>query len=160
MNLPKNLTAKQKLFCKNYLIDLNATQAAIRAGYSKKTAHVIGPENLEKPILREYIQLQLKNKEKKVDISAEWVLENLKELCERCMQKTAVLDAQGKKTGVWRFDSRGANKSLELLGRYLSLFSENINHKFDFTFAGMMKALSEENNGSSSRTDNFVSGRN
>ena len=48
------MTAKQKLFCDEYLIDLNANQASIRAGYSKRTAHKIGTENLQKPVIREY----------------------------------------------------------------------------------------------------------
>ena len=43
------LTRKQNAFCQEYLVDLNACQAAIRAGYSKKTAKAIGHENLTKP---------------------------------------------------------------------------------------------------------------
>ena len=50
------LTEKQKKFCDEYLIDLNATQAAIRAGYSKKTAFIIGHENLSKPNIKTYIE--------------------------------------------------------------------------------------------------------
>ena len=49
------MTAKQQRFCDEYLIDLNATQAAIRAGYSKKTARAIGNENLMKPDIKKYI---------------------------------------------------------------------------------------------------------
>jgi phage terminase small subunit len=47
--LAAKLTAKQEMFCQEYLVDLNATQAALRAGYSKKTAAVIACENLTKP---------------------------------------------------------------------------------------------------------------
>lgn len=54
------LTAKQKKFCDEYVTDLNATQAAIRAGYSKKTAYAIGWENLRKPEIRTYIDTRLK----------------------------------------------------------------------------------------------------
>lgn len=54
------LTEKQKRFCDEYLINPNATQAAIRAGYSKKTARSIGEENLEKPHIREYIDKRIK----------------------------------------------------------------------------------------------------
>jgi len=57
----KKLTDKQKRFCMEYLKDFNATQASIRAGYSKKTATVIGHEHLMKPHISEYI-LNLKNK--------------------------------------------------------------------------------------------------
>ena len=46
------LTEKQKRFCDEYLIDLNATQAAIRAGYSPDTAYSIGQENLKKPEIK------------------------------------------------------------------------------------------------------------
>lgn len=52
----KKLTPKQDMFCLEYLIDLNATQAAIRAGYSKKTAYSIGQENLNKPEISARIQ--------------------------------------------------------------------------------------------------------
>ena len=57
------LTAKQKRFCDEYLKDLNATQAAIRAGYSEKTAKQIGQENLTKPYLKNYIEERMKQKE-------------------------------------------------------------------------------------------------
>lgn len=54
--MARKLTDKQKRFCDEYLIDLNATQAAIRAGYSAKSAYSIGEENLRKPELKSYIQ--------------------------------------------------------------------------------------------------------
>jgi len=57
------LTEKQKRFCDEYLMDLNATQAAIRAGYSTKTAKSIGQENLTKPYLKTYIGERLKQLE-------------------------------------------------------------------------------------------------
>lgn len=59
------MTEKQKLFCEEYLISLNATQAAIKAGYSEKTAYSIGNENLKKPEIQEYIQKRLKKKKAK-----------------------------------------------------------------------------------------------
>ena len=54
------LTAKQKKFCEEYLISGNATDAAIKAGYSKKTAFTIGCENLKKPYIKNYIDEKLK----------------------------------------------------------------------------------------------------
>lgn len=53
------MTAKQTRFCDEYLIDFNATQAAIRAGYSKHTAYSIGSENLKKPQIKELIDKRL-----------------------------------------------------------------------------------------------------
>ncbi|EJE97706.1 terminase small subunit [Liquorilactobacillus mali] len=54
------LTLKQKRFADEYIISGNATDAAIKAGYSKKTARSIGQENLTKPAIREYIAIRLK----------------------------------------------------------------------------------------------------
>lgn len=57
------LTEKQKRFCDEYLIDLNATQAAIRAGYSDKTAYRTGADNLRKPQIKAYIDRRMAEKE-------------------------------------------------------------------------------------------------
>lgn len=71
------LTPKQKKFIDEYLIDLNATQAAIRAGYSKKTAQGIGFENLTKPIIQAEIQKRRDKLQKKLEITQEKVLAEL-----------------------------------------------------------------------------------
>ena len=68
------VTDKQKRFCDEYLIDLNATQAAIRAGYSKKTAYSIGVENLKKPEIKSYIDEQLKKMQDESIAKADEVL--------------------------------------------------------------------------------------
>lgn len=69
------LTPKQEMFVKEYLIDLNATQAAIRAGYSEKTARAIANENLTKPYIQEAIQKAMQQRSKRVQITADRVLE-------------------------------------------------------------------------------------
>ena len=71
------LTAKQEMFCREYLIDLNATQAAIRAGYSKKTSRVIGLENLAKPGVAARISDLMKKRSDKVEINSDYVLKRL-----------------------------------------------------------------------------------
>lgn len=71
------LTAKQQRFCDEYLIDLNATQAAIRAGYSEKTAAVIANENLRKPYIKEYIENRLAEKEKELIADQDEILKYL-----------------------------------------------------------------------------------
>ena len=68
------LTDKQRRFVDEYLIDLNATQAAIRAGYSAKTANVIGPENLVKPRIATEIQMRMKAREQRTEITQDMVL--------------------------------------------------------------------------------------
>ena len=62
------------MFCAQYLIDLNATQAAIRAGYSEKTAYSIGCENLNKPEIQNYIAELQENKSQQLNISFEDVV--------------------------------------------------------------------------------------
>lgn len=71
------LTDKQRIFCEEYLIDLNATQAAVRAGYSEKTAYSIGQENLNKPEIQEEIKRLKKARSKRTQITADRVLEEL-----------------------------------------------------------------------------------
>ena len=73
------LTPKQSMFVKEYLVDLNATQAAIRAGYSVKTAEVIGYENLRKPQIESEIQLAMDARAERVESEADWVLRTIRE---------------------------------------------------------------------------------
>jgi phage terminase small subunit len=68
------LTDKQQRFCEEYLVDLNATQAAIRAGYSEDSAAAIGCENLIKPNIQAEIQRLQARVSKKLEISRERVL--------------------------------------------------------------------------------------
>lgn len=122
------LTPKQSLFVKEYLVDLNATQSAIRAGYSEKTAYSIGEENLRKPDIAAALSLAVKARAAKVDISAEYVLQTIKNTIERCAQAEPVLDRDGVPTGEYKFDSTAVLKGSELLGKYLKLFTEKIDH--------------------------------
>ena len=69
------LTPKQANFVEEYLIDLNATQAAIRAGYSEKSAESIGHENLSKPKIYEKIQARRKELQESLQITQERILE-------------------------------------------------------------------------------------
>ena len=75
--MASKLTAKQQRFVQEYLIDFNATRAAIQAGYSEKTARFIGAENLTKPNIQEEIQRLGHKTVEKLDISREWVLGRL-----------------------------------------------------------------------------------
>ena len=69
-----NLTPKQEAFVREYLVDLNATQAAIRAGYSAKRADAIGHENLRKPEIADAVSAAMKVREKRTGITADRVL--------------------------------------------------------------------------------------
>ena len=73
----KKLTAKQQKFVDEYLIDLNATQAAIRAGYSKRTAKDIACENLAKPNIQEKIQEAMNQREERTKITQDMIVQEL-----------------------------------------------------------------------------------
>ena len=74
------LTPKQELFCREYLIDLNASQAAIRAGYSIKTAYSIGQENLNKPEIQEQIRQLMDKRTERTQVDADKVITELAKL--------------------------------------------------------------------------------
>ena len=71
------LSDKQERFCREYVIDLNATRAAIAAGYSERTARQTASENLSKPYIQAKIQELQKAISDKLEVDAEWVLKHL-----------------------------------------------------------------------------------
>lgn len=122
------LTAKQQRFCDEYLIDLNATQAAIRAGYSKKTAYSIGNENLNKPELKAYIQQRMKEKEKELIADGDEVLKYLTSVM-RGESESSVLarDITGADRVILKPpDEKERTKAAELLGKAHMLFTDKV----------------------------------
>lgn len=129
------LTPKQRRFVDEYLVDLNATQAAVRAGYSPKTARAIGCENLTKPDIQALIAERQTSRAETTEITQEYVLANVKEILERCMQRAPVMVRQGKEmvqlqdeegNDVWMFDSTGAVKAVTLLGKHRGMFGDKL----------------------------------
>jgi phage terminase small subunit len=110
----KKLTAKQEMFCKEYLIDLNATQAAIRAGYSENRASEIGYQQLQKTTIKDRIQKELDKRSQETDITAAYVLKTIKDTVEAAKE-------EGKHSDTLR----GA----ELLGKHLKMFTDKIESK-------------------------------
>lgn len=123
---PSGLTNKQELFIREYLVDCNATQAAIRAGYSQDTAYSIGHENLSKPEIKVRIDEGLKRLGHKAEVSAEWVRQRLKENALKSLQAEPVYDAEGNPIGVYKYQANAANRALELLGRDQGMFSDRL----------------------------------
>ena len=120
-----DLTAKQEAFCTEYMIDLNATQAAIRAGYSEDTARQIGSENLSKPDIADRISTLRDEQTSRTLVDADYVINGLLEVHKRCMQAEPVMERSDDgmtESGEFKFEHSGANKSLELLGKHLGLF--------------------------------------
>lgn len=149
------LTPKQKLFCDYYLISLNATDAAVKAGYSKKTAKEIGAENLTKLHIQEYLESRMNKRAEKLEITADKVIseiaklafanttdileitdsgvviKDLSKLDTTCIASAEeVFDKEGIKLGV-KLKLHDKTKNLELLGRHLGLFKDKVEHSFD-----------------------------
>jgi len=119
------------LFVKEYLVDLNATQAAIRAGYSEKTATVIAAENLTKPNIAQAIQNGMNERAKRTEVTADYVLTTIVNTIERCQQAEPVMekvDGELVPTGEYKFDSGAVLKGCELLGKHLKLFTDKVEH--------------------------------
>lgn len=121
------MTEKQKRFCDEYLIDLNATQACIRAGYSKKTAKQIGQQNLTKVDLKNYIEERLKEKESKLIATQDEVMKYLSSVL-RGESESEVVVVEGIGDGCSQArvikkkpDEKERLKSAELLGKAYGL---------------------------------------
>ncbi len=151
----EKLTAKQKRFCDEYLKDMNAKQAAIRAGYSEKTAHSIGNENLKKPELKKYITDRMKEKDANLIADQDEVLQHLTSVMRREKTENVVVTVREKKS-FYAPDEKGtmrkqtiekevpkvveipaklsdANKAAELLGKAHCLFTEKVDLDADMS---------------------------
>lgn len=120
----QELTDKQARFCEEYLIDLNATQAAIRAGYSEKTAREQAAQNLSKLNIQEKIAELKAERSKRTEITQDSVIQEL----------AAVARAEVK--GVRAVDKL---KALELLGKHLGMFVE----RYEVNAAEIEKRIAE-----------------
>ncbi len=123
------MNARQKKFCDEYLIDCNATQAAIRAGYSPKTAKQIGQENLTKPDLKAYIDEQLEQLHNEKTADAQEVLEYLTAVMRgKYTEQTLRLVGDGVQT-IADIDvsAKDRLKAAELIGKRYGMFKDNMN---------------------------------
>lgn len=145
------LTAKQKRFIEEYLIDLNATQAAIRAGYSPHTAGAIGHENLNKPEIRARIDKALAERSKRTGINADRVVRELARIALvnpanvidfdvatifddaseddlAAIASVKVKTIPGENGDIVEREVRmyDKNRALELLGKHLGMFKDRL----------------------------------
>lgn len=129
---------KQKRFVEEYLIDLNATQAAIRAGYSAKTATSQGERLLRNVDVQRLVVEAQAARSERTGITADYVLATIQDTIERCRQARPVLDRKGEPILVelpngelapaYTFDSTAVLKGAELLGKHLKLFTDKVEH--------------------------------
>ncbi len=99
------MTPKQAAFVREYMIDLNATKAAIRAGYKEKNAYQTGAENLRKPQIQQAIQEQRKAVEEKCKVTVEGILSQIAQIAQdeevRTADRLKALELLGKHLGLW-----------------------------------------------------------
>jgi phage terminase small subunit len=112
------LNPKQQRFVAEYLKDLNATQAAVRAGYKPKNADVVGPRLLGQVGIREAVDAGLAKRNEKIGLTAEFVLDNVR----RIQAKAEAGEDYG-----------AALKGNELLGKHLKLWTDKVEHSGTLT---------------------------
>ncbi|HER9384122.1 TPA: terminase small subunit [Streptococcus pyogenes] len=122
------LTLKQKRFADEYIISANATAAAIKAGYSKKTARSIGQENLTKPDIKAYIDERLEKLESEKIATQEEVLQYLTSIMRGDQQEKTLISVGefGQKIVDIDVGAKDRIKAAELLGKRYRLFIDKV----------------------------------
>lgn len=130
MRKAKKPNTMQKLFCHELLTDPknNYTQAAIRSGFSAKTAYSIGSRMMNHKDfshVKAYFDSLVKKKTNKLDIKADKILKNLDEVSDVCLGRKKVLDKEGNEVGTSEFNASGAIGANKLLGQYLKMWTDD-----------------------------------
>lgn len=130
----QNLNDKQALFCAEYLKDLNATQAAIRAGYSENTARQIGSKLLTKVDVQDYISELMRERVEQTKIDAAYVLKRLVEIDQ--LDAADILDDDGavKPISEWPIAWRRSVSGIETFDQFEGKGAER-------AFIGVMKKI-------------------
>lgn len=127
--MARELTPRQKRFVEEYLQHGNGTEAAITAGYSRKTAAGQASRLLKDPEVQKYRMELEKKLFDEIGVSAEWIGRRLVEIAERCMQGQPHMSwnhetRQKEPDGLWVFDPAGATKALHELGVHVGMFKQ------------------------------------
>ena len=131
------MTAKQKRFCDEYLIGLNATQAAIRAGYSEKTARAMGAENMTKPAIKNYIDARMAEKQSDLIADQDEVLRYLTAVMRgKSQSEVVVVEGIGDGCSEARAmqkapDEKERLKAAELLGKRYGIYTDKVEQQVD-----------------------------
>lgn len=124
--MSKSLTPKQQRFVEEYLVDLNATQAAIRAGYAKNSAQEQSSRLLSNAMVRAAIKSGKRVVSEETKIDAGYVLQRTVEYLDMCagrtpIKKAIISDGVADSIEVKEFNQAGYGKALELLGKHVEI---------------------------------------
>ena len=159
------MNEKQEIFIREYLKDFNGTRA-YKAAYpdcSDESARRTASRLLTNVDIQKAIREQADKRLEEVEIDVAYIVNNIKEVTERCMQKAPVMyfdkidkewkqekeivytaDGTRVEQDVWTFQAGNALKGLELLGKYKSIFSENINVKDDTKATSLLESINKQ----------------
>ena len=138
--MSKPLTAHRSRFVDEYLTDLNATQAYIRAGYKARgnAAETAAARLFRNGQVQEAIQERMQRRSERTEIDSDFVLHGIAKNIKRCEQATPILDREGKPVittdedgglaAAYKYDATNALKGYELLGKHLKLFTDKVDH--------------------------------
>ena len=120
---------KHETFCQEYIVDFNGTQAAIRAGYSPKSARSQASELLTNPNISARIRELQKERIERLTLNQDFVVLQIVDTIQQCKGGYPVKTLNPKtgkfeEIGMYQFDSRGCLKGLELLGTHLGMFGK------------------------------------
>ena len=127
--MPELKNSRHELFCREYIIDYNGTQAAIRAGFSERSAASTASRlTTNDEVLARVRELQ-KEQMERLSLNADMVVLEILDTYRSCRQGTPVLQrntrtGKWEESGIYQFDSHGALKALEMLGRHLGVFEK------------------------------------
>ena len=136
-------------FCQHYAIYMHMTHAAIAAGYSQKSAYNQGSRLMKRDDIRARVHAIQENMTTELGITEGSILKRLNDIADKCMQEGAV-KAKDPETGkeitlcYKKLDSAGANRALELLGKQLGMFKENISADITQRFTESDRRLMEK----------------
>ena len=122
---------KEELFCQEYIKDFNGTRAATATGYSEKTAYSAANRLLKKVEVLARVKELITERAERLCLSADNVVIRLIDIYEKCMQEKPVMafnfaTKELEETGEYAFDSKGALKAAELIGRHLGMFNDKL----------------------------------
>lgn len=126
------MTDQQQTFADQYLVDLNATQAALRAGYASISARSQASALLRQPEIAEYIKAKRAEISLNTQLDIEWALNRYKDISDRCMQAEPVLVFDGEawvESGEYKFDSLGAKGATDSIVKILGGFEKDNSQK-------------------------------